>query len=465
MRDRGRVQIRNRGERSTGKRGTRLRGHLSKRAAFLVLAALPYIYAASTPARAEGEGFYGPLGLKDNEQILIRNAGEYEQKFDRRGYLYGSPELDTFVARIGARLAPKPTDDYVRYRFRVLRDSEPGAFTLPDGQVYVNSGLLAVMDNEAQLAAVLAHEIQHAAGHHGILSYRSARRKLITSMVLGPLTLGVGDYYLMRSIMGYSRDLEEECDRQGAAKMVKAGYDPRQMSRLFVILMEDAEGERPSSRPSKWSSHPELQARVEYTRALVPGLLVGVDPASLKVNGTGYRSVVRRAALDTVADLIDQDYPRTAVALAQRIVRESDGSAAAHLALGNGMLALGARAILGGESGPSDREKRRAVRERYWMTRQERQARLSESPGGREALRRNLDRARQEFSRALALDPDLAEAHRGLGYVYEGLDRPKDAGIEFVTYLKARPQAPDRQAILNALQGINDQLRNGGKSR
>ena len=428
---------------------------LARLAAGILLAAA----LAPAPARGEGEGRYGPLEPKDNEQVLLDNAAAYEERFDRRGYLYDSPGVGALVTAVGDRLAPRPLDRYVRYRFRVLRDPEPGAFALPDGQAYISTGLLAILENEAQVAAVLAHEAQHVAGHHGILSYRSARRKSIASFALGPLTLGAADYFLMRSVMGYSRDLEEEADARGARALVKAGYDPRQMPRLFEILLADPEGERPAPRSPKWSTHPELRARIESTRRQVPGLLAGVDAAGLRVGADGYRRAVRGATLDTIDDLIDADLPRTAVSLARRVVREDGGSARAHLALGDALLALGARGVIEGESAPTDREKRASLRARAWYTRSEREQRRLTTPEGRAALAANLGAARTAYQRALAIEPATAEAHRGLGYVLDNLGDPAGAGRHFVTYLKARPEAGDRQWILNELKAINASLK------
>ena len=419
---------------------------------------------STAPALADGEGFYGPLELKSSELRLMKNASAYEDQFVRRGYRYDSPELEAALSRLGAQLAPKPTDPYMRYRFHILRDVAVNAFALPDGQLYVNTGLLAQLENEAQLAAVLAHEVQHTAGHHGIQSYRSTRRKLIAGAVLGPITLGIGDVFLAMSVFGYSRDLEEEADRLGAKRMLKAGYDPRQMRGVFEILMQDPEGENPVFK-SKWSTHPQLEARIAYTQEMIPGLTQGVDLASLKVGARGYRALVRRASLETAQDLVAADRPRSAVALAKRLVREDDSDPAAHLALGDARFALGARAMLEGEADLTNREKwKNAVtRERY--TRSEREQRLLETPEGRAVLKKNLESARQSYLRALALDSGAAEAHRGLGYVFERQDRPVDAGKEFVIYLRTRPQAPDRAVVMNELKGINTAIKNGGKTK
>jgi len=430
-----------------------------------VLLAIVLLLASAAPARAEGQGFYGPLELKDSELQLMKNAGATEDQFVRHSYRYDAPEIEAALKRIGQALAPRPTDDYIRYRFFIVRAIEPNAFALPDGQVYATSGLLAALENEAQLAGVLAHEVHHTAGHHGILSYRSARRKSITGAILGPLTLGVGDYFLAMSVFGYSRDLEEEADRLGLKRMLVAGYDPRQVPRMLQILMQDPEGETLEMKPSKWATHPALAARIDYTQAMLPGVLVGHKSESLKVNAQGYRILVRRLSLDTVQDLIAADQPRTAVTLAQRLLKENGDDPAALIALGDARSALGPVALLGSEAALTNKDKVKTLRQKAYYTRSERDASLLETQEGRDTLRKNMDVARQAYQRALAIDGSAAEAHRGLGYVFKRVGRPIDAGKEFVIYLKARPQAPDKPVILGELEGINATLKNGGTKR
>ncbi|HEU4403434.1 MAG TPA: M48 family metalloprotease [Candidatus Polarisedimenticolia bacterium] len=438
------------------------RNRPARRTALAGALAVGAILCLPAPARAAGHGEYGPLEIKGSEQQLMKSTAGYEDQFVRRSYRYGSADLDAAITRIGLLLAPKPTDPYIRYRFHVLRDIEPNAFSLPDGQVYVNTGLLAVLENEAQLAAVLGHEVQHTAGHHGILTYRSTRRKLITGSLLGPFTLGISDIFLINSLYGYSRDLEEEADRLGAQKMTRAGYDPRQIPKVFAILMRDPEGESPDFK-TFWSTHPALQSRIDYTRAMIPGLTVGVNPDGLKVNAQGFRRLVRRASLDTVQDLVGADYGRTAIDLAKRLVAENGGDPACQIALGDARVALGARAMLGAEGDLTNRDKWKNLKTRVRYTRSERQEQLLETPEGQKNLRKNLEEARQSYQRALAIDPNAAEAHRGLGYVYKGMNRPFDAGREFVTYLKASPQAPDKPVILSELKEINTKIKKGGK--
>jgi predicted Zn-dependent protease len=422
-------------------------------------------FCAAVPVRAEPTyGRYEPVEIKDSEQQLMKTTADYEDLFKRRGYRYDSADLEALVSRVGTELAPKPTDPYIRYRFHLLRDVEPNAFALPDGQVYVNTGILALLDNEAQLAALLAHEVQHTAGHHGILAYRSVRRKIITSMVLGPITLGISDVFLALSLYGYSRELEEEADRRGAERLVKCGYDPRQMPKLFELLMQDPEGERPRVG-TKWSTHPELQSRIDYTRAMLPKITWGQDPGKFKVGAQGYRRLARRVALDTVQDLVDADYPFSAVALAKRLIGENEADAEAHLAMGDARYAQGARAPFDKPEEQTNKAKWHRVYARGRYTRSELEEKRRATPEGQQNLRRNLEAARRSYLRALGLNPGLPEAHRGLGFVLDEMGRPVEAGREFVIYLKARPQATDRQVVLAQLAQINDKIKKGGRGK
>jgi tetratricopeptide (TPR) repeat protein len=157
------------------------------------------------------------------------------------------------------------------------------------------------------------------------------------------------------------------------------------------------------------------------------------------------------------------DYPRTAVVLARALVRERPADAAGHLALADALRGLGAREMIADGDSLTRREKRENVWARAALTREEREERRLETPEGRQALKRNLEQARQSYLEALRLDPGLAEARRGLGYALKGLGRPIDAGKEFVAYLKARPQAEDRPVVLAELQEINEQVKKGVK--
>jgi predicted Zn-dependent protease len=110
------------------------------------------------------------------------------------------------------------------WKFNALRDSSPNAFALPNGSIYINTGLLALLEDEAQLAGVLAHEVTHVSRRHTYAQNRSMRKKILAINILStiaswnPIGGGVGaavsvianvsPFILVLSIFGYSRELE-----------------------------------------------------------------------------------------------------------------------------------------------------------------------------------------------------------------------------------------------------------------
>lgn len=425
-----------------------------KKILLFIVALLPTLLPPA-PAQEAEKGLYHAVVPRERERPLIENAGEYEGLFLRRGYRYVSPELEALVQSIGQEIAPDPLDPYVRYRFFIVREPDPSAFALPDGQIYISTGLLALLENEAQVAAVLAHEIAHVEGHHGILNYRKARKSGIASIILGPLTLGIGDVFLIESIYGYSKALEREADERGFERMLEYGWDVREIVPMLQALGVDIEGERVETKP-KWSSHDEIVVRVAETQARLAVRCADVDLGSLRRGAQGFYELTRTAALETVQDFLRKDYPRSAVHLAGRLIERDPENPQAHRALGDALFGLRAKEATVERT---RKEKRQAREERLLLTREERsQQRLEASQGG-STLRHNLESARRAYLEALRLEPELAEAHRGLGYVLESLGEEEEAGKSWVAYLRLRPQALDRSIVLHDLEEIVKKLK------
>src|SRR5262245_43805018 len=118
---------------------------------------------------AQAAGVYEPLPITKDEEHLVKEANDLGGYFATQALLYPDSEVLSVVRRVGHEIRPRPSDDYIEYEFFVLRDPSPNAFALPNGHVYVHTGMLARLRDEAQLACLLAHEISHVAGHHGIL--------------------------------------------------------------------------------------------------------------------------------------------------------------------------------------------------------------------------------------------------------------------------------------------------------
>ena len=257
---------------------------------------------------AAGEGVYEPVPLKDKEHRLIEESNELNGYFARQSLLYTDPRIVELVAGIGLSLAPPPVDDYVHHRFFVLRDPSPNAFALPNGDVYMHTGMLARLADKAQLAAVLAHEVNHVAGHHSVLEFRSANKKLVASMVLTGVFGGLGGLIssgLYTSMYGFSRELEQEADDHAVAALLASPYEPRAIPEIYDILAKDYEGITPRVA-TIWSTHPQLEARAARTRGQVAGAPAGRRDAE------EFDATVLSIRTMTIRDYIQDDYPRTA---------------------------------------------------------------------------------------------------------------------------------------------------------
>jgi tetratricopeptide (TPR) repeat protein len=160
----------------------------------------------------------------------------------------------------------------------------------------------------------------------------------------------------------------------------------------------------------------------------------------------------------TIRDYIQDDYPRTAMALAENLAARYPEQPELVQLTGDAWAAMGALTEIDEEE-LSNRERARNANRRLMRTRQEREAQLLNTPEGQAALRENLSTARAAYQRALALDGNFAPAYRGLGEVAERLGEPRSAAAAYVEYLRKAPEAVDRAVIVGRLRTLRDQLR------
>lgn len=193
--------------------------------------------------------------------------------------VYEDPELERYVRRIGRRVAAESGRDDVDWTFRILDDPGAQAWAGPGGHVYVTRGLLALLDSEAELAAVLAHEVAHvAAGHTEELLHRLPE----------PSTASLD----LHTLFQLARDDEAQADQLGVRYAAAAGYDPTALQRALVALHQPGLGQ---GTPSWVDRHPPLEVRLALTARVagpdadgrhgrqrylkkVAGLVVGEDP-------------------------------------------------------------------------------------------------------------------------------------------------------------------------------------------
>lgn len=402
---------------------------------------------------------YQPLD-PGNEAFLIEDAGELENLFVRRDLRYRHSELEAMLARIAGRISPPATDDYIDYRFYLVRDPSPVSFSLVDGQVYLHSGLLARLENEAQVAAVLAHEIHHVAAHHHIDADRSRRSKETGTQVaatvvdffvpLGGALSWTSNYFAMNAKMKFDLDYEMAADRHALNLMASAGYSPHSAPRVLELMIEDAEFRSPRLIGS-WTTNEELHERKNKLEALTEHLIADGDEQNPELAAEFLR--LKRPLIElTIDDYIRVDSPRTAIAFVDDLLSASP-SASLHAAMGDALYALGPRPNVAPEE-ISNKEMRRLKR----MTRDEIIAEIMATDEGQANYQSHLEMAQQSYRTALELNPDAVRAHRGLGdLLFEKADYRASAR-HYIRYLKLSPDAVDKSIVMEKLQQIRSHL-------
>ncbi|MDD5045210.1 MAG: M48 family metallopeptidase [Candidatus Omnitrophica bacterium] len=184
--------------------------------------------------------------------------------------LTDDPLLTERVENIGQRIVAVCDRKDITYHFRVLQDKEVNAFSLPGGYVYINEGLINKVDNDDELAAVIAHEIAHIVARHSIKRLQAEMGytllRLATASI--PQSQGVNasaDMAFEQILMGYSRDDELLADKLGARYCKLAGYNPGAMI-TFLKKLELVNRKMPLRPKSYLKSHPYTPDRIRTVK-------------------------------------------------------------------------------------------------------------------------------------------------------------------------------------------------------
>lgn len=169
------------------------------------------------------------LGQKEHQKMIAQFG------------IYKDAELAAYVDRIGQKIAKVSSRPELEYTFTVLDDEMVNAMALPGGFVYVSRGILARMNSESELAAVLGHEIAHVTQKHAIRNQNKGKFLNAMTLIAAVVTqqgalFELGDIASGILMKGYGRDFELEADEVGAGFMAKAGYSPDAMIKTIDIL-------------------------------------------------------------------------------------------------------------------------------------------------------------------------------------------------------------------------------------
>jgi predicted Zn-dependent protease len=196
-------------------------------------------------------------------------------------------QSNALVQRVGSRIAAVTELPY-QWEFRVIQDDkQANAFALPGGKVAVYTGMLAITQNEAGLAAVLGHEIAHVLARHG--GERLSQQmgvQTVTQVLAGLASSNPATVQLVSAALGagaqvgvllpWGRAQESEADHVGLILMAKAGYDPRAALDIWKRMAEAAKGQR---GPEFLSTHPAEATRIQQIEGWLPEALTYYRPA------------------------------------------------------------------------------------------------------------------------------------------------------------------------------------------
>ncbi len=212
------------------------------------------------------------LSLVSEAQELQIGAQQYAPLRQSQGGDYAvDAVLTKYVNEVGQKLGAV-SDRKLPYEFKVLNNSIPNAWALPGGKISINRGLLTELGSESELAAVLGHEITHAAAKHGVRSM--SRGMLLQGAMMATVIASQGKDYAQLAQMGagigaqlittkYGRDAERESDYYGMHYMSRAGYDPQGAVDLQKTFVKLSEGKKSDWLSGLFASHPPSQERVQ----------------------------------------------------------------------------------------------------------------------------------------------------------------------------------------------------------
>ena len=345
------------------------------------------------PDSATDEG--GLWAIMDREEVRLR----------RSPFVLRDADLQAYVQDMACRMAGDHCPDI---RVHLVRTPLFNASMAPNGMMEVWTGLLLRVENEAQLAGILGHEIAHYLLRHSIERLRAVKSGTAAAQFLSIFGLigALGQLAISAGILGYTRDQEREADQVGMALMKKAGYDPREVPKVWtnLELEHKARPEAERARFPLFQTHPSSEERETELKRLAEVMGGGI------VNGDVWQGKIRAHRRDWLIEEIKRGRYDESIALMTRLITDLPQQADFPFARG----------------------------EIY---------RLRAGSG-------DLDSALVDFQAAIAIGSEPAETHRGMGAIYRSRKQAAEAKASFQRYLELAPNAPDQSMIKSYIEEI-----------
>jgi predicted Zn-dependent protease len=233
---------------------------------------------AGNPMRA-GCGFWQEahcLSIEKERDLGDRVFREIQKEME----IVQIPSVQVYIDTLGTKLGSNAHTSEFPFRFMVLKESEPNAFAIPGGRIFITSGLICLVESEDELAGVVGHEIAHVVRRHIAERIEASKRLNLPTLagILAGLLVGgqgggavmAGSLALAESkMLKYTRDNESEADRLGLAYMTQAGYDGCAMISFLRKIYRTTQYD--TEFPSYLSTHPGVPFRISYLETLLNG--------------------------------------------------------------------------------------------------------------------------------------------------------------------------------------------------
>lgn len=368
-----------------------------------------------------------PQSVPENqEEKQIWEIGKAHQKQVREtGEVMDDQEMESHLETLVTRLMGDMVETIgLEVKVLIFKDPTVNAWVYPDGAIAIQTGLLAELQNEAQLAAILGHEISHFLNRHAYIQIKSKQKQSAIGKGLGLLAtaavaaktgtlntnlMSAGQVWSDLVTSGYSRNLETKADEQGLALLVTAGYEPNQALPAFEALRIKEDDQVNIGKI--WSSHPDIDSRLKNLKNQIKKLKS--PPHNIPSEQSYIEAYGNALLVDAQLDLQRQRYQRADKTL-QRYIRAIPDQPAGHYLLGE------------------------TYRKQY--------------PEGPDFSQRI-----QAYQKAISVDQNFALAHKELGMTYRQQGLHQQAASAFKRYLALAPAAADAPIIRWYIDSPNGQ--------
>ena len=260
-----------------------------------ILSAIMFVFLLSCATTGPG-GKTSLIVIPTSQEVGI-GAGMAEQ-VEASDTILNDQVWQDYLTEVGQKIVAVCDRQDIEYQFKVIQSDQINAFAAPGGYVYFYTGLLREMSSEAEMAAVMAHEISHVVARHGVKRLQSALGVAVAyELAFGgegagkamDAAIGMGMGLIFA---GYSRSAEREADQYGIHYMVKAGYDPQGALGMFTTLARLGGDGSLNVFEGLASSHPETKERFANATSQIASMQP--LPSGLTMNESRYQQMLKR---------------------------------------------------------------------------------------------------------------------------------------------------------------------------